>query len=144
MVTINNDPNVGCPNANWNGISANYCTGVASDDIVAHEWAHAYTEHTSGLIYAWQAGAMNEAYSDIWGETVDQLNGYFDNAESNALRNGCASSAKWQIGEQASAFGGALGICGILLATTILESFRSAILVCIQRQWWCTHEFRDS
>jgi Zn-dependent metalloprotease len=108
MVTINNDPSVGCPNANWNGISANYCTGVASDDIVAHEWAHAYTEHTSGLIYAWQAGAMNEAYSDIWGETVDQLNGYFDNAESNALRNGCASSAKWQIGEQASAFGGAL------------------------------------
>jgi Zn-dependent metalloprotease len=108
MVTINNDPNVGCPNANWNGISANYCTGVASDDIVAHEWAHAYTEHTSGLIYVWQAGAMNEAYSDIWGETVDQLNGYFDTSESNALRNGCASSARWRIGEQASAFGGAI------------------------------------
>jgi Zn-dependent metalloprotease len=117
MVTINNDPTVGCPNASWNGITASYCTGTASDDVVAHEWAHAYTEHTSNLIYAWQAGAMNEAYSDIWGETVDQLNGgYFDNNESNALRNGCASSAKWLLGEQAAAFGGALGICGILLA----------------------------
>ncbi len=39
-----------------------------------HEWGHAYTESTSGLIYQWQAGAMNEAYSDIWGETVDMLN----------------------------------------------------------------------
>jgi Zn-dependent metalloprotease len=108
MVTINNDPNVGCPNASWNGITASYCTGTASDDVVAHEWAHAYTEHTSNLIYAWQAGAMNEAYSDIWGETVDQLNGYFDNGENNALRNGCASSARWRMGEQAGAFGGAL------------------------------------
>jgi Zn-dependent metalloprotease len=108
MVTINNDPNINCPNANWNGVTANYCTGTASDDVVAHEWAHAYTEYTSDLIYAWQAGAINEAYSDIWGETVDQLNGYFDNGESNALRNGCASSAKWRIGEQAGAFGGAI------------------------------------
>lgn len=108
MVTINNDPNVGCPNAKWNGVTASYCTGVASDDVVAHEWGHAYTEYTSGLIYAWQAGALNEAYSDIWGETVDQLNGYFDTGESNALRNGCASSAKWRIGEQASALGGGI------------------------------------
>ncbi|WAC11800.1 M4 family metallopeptidase [Dyadobacter pollutisoli] len=108
MVTINNDPNVGCPNATWNGISASYCTGVASDDVVAHEWGHAYTEYTSGLIYAWQAGALNEAYSDIWGETVDQLNAYLDNGENNAVRNSCASSAKWLVGEQASAFGGAI------------------------------------
>ncbi|NIJ51473.1 M4 family metallopeptidase [Dyadobacter arcticus] len=108
MVTVNNNPNINCPNANWNGVTANYCTGVASDDVVAHEWAHAYTEYTSGLIYAWQAGALNEAYSDIWGETVDQLNSYMDNGESNVLRNGCASSSRWQVGEQASAFGGAI------------------------------------
>ncbi|MCE6988254.1 M4 family metallopeptidase [Dyadobacter sp. CY323] len=107
MMTVDNIPN-GCPNANWNGISANFCSGGATDDIVAHEWAHAYTEHTSGLIYAWQAGALNESYSDIWGETVDQLNGYFDAGENNAQRNGCASSTKWQIGEQASNFGGAI------------------------------------
>ncbi|HET6290249.1 MAG TPA: M4 family metallopeptidase, partial [Amycolatopsis sp.] len=74
MITTNNDPRINCPNANWNGFSTNYCTGVTGDDTVAHEWGHAYTESTSGLIYQWQSGAMNEAYSDIWGETVDMLN----------------------------------------------------------------------
>ena len=61
MVTINNDPRIDCPNANWNGVTTNYCDGVTSDDVVAHEWGHAYTEYTSGLIYQWQPGAMNEA-----------------------------------------------------------------------------------
>lgn len=74
MKTVNNDPNIACPNANWNGATTNYCDGVSSDDTVAHEWGHAYTEYTSGLIYQWQPGAMNEAYSDIWGETVDMIN----------------------------------------------------------------------
>ena len=108
MITINNNPSISCPNANWNGTTANYCTGTATDDVVAHEWAHAYTEYTSGLIYAWQAGAMNEAYSDIWGETVDQLNGYMDAGESSALRTGCSSSDRWRVGEKATAFGGAI------------------------------------
>ena len=71
MITVNNDPRIACPNANWNGVTTNYCDGVTSDDVVAHEWGHAYTEYTSGLIYQWQSGALNEAYSDIWGETVD-------------------------------------------------------------------------
>ena len=26
------------PNANWNGATTNYCTGVTADDVVAHEW----------------------------------------------------------------------------------------------------------
>lgn len=108
MITINNNPGISCPNANWNGVSANYCTGTATDDVVAHEWGHAYTEYTSGLIYQWQPGALNEAYSDIWGETVDQLDGYMDAGESNANRTGCASSDRWQMGEKATAFGGAL------------------------------------
>ena len=108
MITTHNNPGISCPNANWNGVTANYCTNVASDDVVAHEWGHAYTEYTSGLIYRWQSGALNEAYSDIWGETVDQLNNYFDENESNVLRTGCASSNRWRMGEQASAFGGAI------------------------------------
>ncbi|WP_408899241.1 M4 family metallopeptidase [Nocardioides sp. R1-1] len=78
MITVNNDPSIACPNANWNGVSTNYCSGVSSDDTVAHEWGHAYTEYTSGLLYQWQSGAMNEAYSDIWGETVDMLNDRFN------------------------------------------------------------------
>ena len=74
MKTVNDDPGINCPNANWNGVSTNYCTGVSGDDTVAHEWGHAYTEYTHNLIYAWQPGALNESYSDIWGEVVDLLN----------------------------------------------------------------------
>lgn len=74
MVTVNNDPTIVCPNANWNGTSTNYCSGTSADDVVAHEWAHAYTQETSGLIYQWQSGALNESYSDIFGETVDLIN----------------------------------------------------------------------
>ena len=105
MVTINNNPNINCPNASWNGVTANYCTGTAADDVVAHEWGHAYTQYTSNLIYAYQSGAINEAYSDIWGETVDLLNNYEDAGENFALRTGCFSSVRWRIGEDASAFG---------------------------------------
>ena len=64
-----------CPNAYWNGTSTNYCPGFDADDVVAHEWGHAYTEYTHGLIYSYQSGALNESYSDIWGEIVDLLNG---------------------------------------------------------------------
>jgi len=75
MHAVNNNPSINCPNANWNGTSTNYCPGVTADDTVAHEWAHAYTQSTHGLIYQWQSGALNESYSDIWGEVVDILNG---------------------------------------------------------------------
>lgn len=83
MITVNNDPTISCPNANWNGVTTNYCSGVSSDDVVAHEWGHAYTEYTHGLIYQWQSGALNEAYSDIWGETVDLINGRMDEDEGD-------------------------------------------------------------
>ncbi len=83
MITVNNDPRISCPNANWNGVTTNYCNGVSSDDVVAHEWGHAYTEYTHGLIYQWQSGALNESYSDIWGETVDLINGRMDADEGN-------------------------------------------------------------
>lgn len=73
--SVNNDPSIACPNANWNGATTNYCNGVTSDDVVAHEWGHAYTQYTHDLIYQWQPGALNESYSDIWGETVDLING---------------------------------------------------------------------
>jgi Zn-dependent metalloprotease len=75
MRSVNNDPTINCPNANWNGSTTNYCTGVTADDVVAHEWGHAYTQYTDNLIYQWQPGALNESYSDIWGETVDLVNG---------------------------------------------------------------------
>jgi Zn-dependent metalloprotease len=63
-----------CPNASWNGVFISFCPGTTTDDVTAHEWGHAYTQYTHDLIYAWQPGALNESYSDIWGETVDRLN----------------------------------------------------------------------
>jgi bacillolysin len=64
-----------CPNAYWNGSTTNYCPDFDEDDVVSHEWSHAYTEYTHGLIYSYQSGALNESYSDIFGETVDLLDG---------------------------------------------------------------------
>ncbi|MCP4426296.1 MAG: hypothetical protein GY803_17530, partial [Chloroflexi bacterium] len=75
MHSVYNDPRINCPNANWNGVSTNYCTDVDGDDTVAHEWTHAYTDFTHDLIYQWQPGALNESYSDIFGEIVDMING---------------------------------------------------------------------
>lgn len=86
METVNNDPRINCPNANWNGVTTNYCNGVTSDDVVAHEWGHAYTDYSHDLIYQWQSGALNESYSDIWGETVDLINGRQDEGEDLSVR----------------------------------------------------------
>ncbi len=62
-----------CPNAAWNGEFVYFCPGVTGRDSVAHEWGHAYTQFMANLVYEFQAGALNEAYSDIWGETVDLI-----------------------------------------------------------------------
>jgi len=92
MQSVNNDPRINCPNANWNGLTTNYCNGVTGDDTVAHEWGHAYTEYTHNLIYQWQSGALNESYSDIWGETVDVLNGTgLDSPAPLRSDNACSS-----------------------------------------------------
>ncbi len=64
-----------CPNASWNGTFISFCQGLTTDDVTGHEWGHAYTQYTHGLIYQWQSGALNESYSDIWGEIIDQING---------------------------------------------------------------------
>ena len=109
MRTVNNNPNISCPNANWNGYTANYCNGTASDDVIAHEWGHAYTQYTSGLVYAYQSGAINESFSDIWGETIDVLNNYQDTGENLDVRTSSSClSDRWKIGEDATAFGGSI------------------------------------
>ncbi|MEZ4868340.1 MAG: M4 family metallopeptidase [Caldilineaceae bacterium] len=119
MHTVNNDPTIQCPNANWNSVSTNYCNGVTGDDTVAHEWAHAYTEHTSNLLYAWQPGALNESFSDIWGEVADLLNGRGKDSPATPRTSGSCStlgqgnpavdnSYRWLAGEDDTAFGGAI------------------------------------
>ena len=87
-----------CPNAYWNGTSTNYCPIFDADDVVSHEWSHAYTEYTHGLIYAFQSGALNESYSDIFGETVDLLNGA-DGSGGNNNTQPYPNGQRWLVGE---------------------------------------------
>ena len=82
-----------CPNAFWNGEQMVYCTGMAVDDVVAHELTHGITEHTSNLLYYYQSGAINESLSDIWGEFVDMTNG----------RGNDDPSVRWKLGEDTPA-----------------------------------------
>lgn len=107
-----------CPNATWNGQSTSFCKNVVGDDLVAHEWAHGYTQATHGLIYRWQPGALNEAYSDIWGEMVDLLNGTGNDSPNTPRTAGaCTSfthptgtdhSIRWLLAEDARGLGAPL------------------------------------
>ena len=65
-------------NAFWDGQNLVYGDGgfvfiplSAALDIVAHEFTHAVTERTAGLIYAGESGGLNEATSDIMGAVVE-------------------------------------------------------------------------
>ncbi|MEP9383094.1 M4 family metallopeptidase [Nocardioides cheoyonin] len=112
MTTVNNDPSIACPNANWNGTTTNYCSGLAADDVVAHEWGHAYTEYTDGLLYQWQPGAMNEAYSDIWGETVDLANARENDGDAAARTdNHCSMYTRGSIAATIDSPSSAAGPC---------------------------------
>ncbi|OQW92069.1 MAG: hypothetical protein BWK78_02775, partial [Thiotrichaceae bacterium IS1] len=81
-----------CPyqQAFWNGVQMVYGQDYASaDDVVGHELTHGVTQHTSGLFYFYQSGAINESFSDLWGELIDQNNN----------RGNDAPQVKWQMGE---------------------------------------------
>ena len=93
-----------CPNAFGGRGVVKHCPGVVSDDIVAHEWTHNYTDSMSTLIYRFESGAIDEAYSDIFGELVDLLNDRGTDAGEEDLRAGCDDDGvRWQIGEDATA-----------------------------------------
>jgi vibriolysin len=70
-------------NAFWDGTQMTYGDGdgttfipLSQDaDVVAHELTHGVTERTSGLIYQNESGALNEAWSDIFGAGVDRQEG---------------------------------------------------------------------
>jgi bacillolysin len=95
------DNGVDCPNAFWNGTQMVYCDTLGvSDDVVAHELTHAVTENESGLFYYYQSGAINESLSDVWGEFVDQTSSTGFDTDGVAV--------DWQMGEDATAFGGAI------------------------------------
>jgi Zn-dependent metalloprotease len=88
-----------CPNASWNGVFISFCPGVTADDVTAHEWGHAYTDYTHNLINAWQPGALNEAYSDIWGEVVDLINGRGSDTPGGGRRAAACSTFSPPVGQ---------------------------------------------
>jgi Zn-dependent metalloprotease len=86
-------------NAFWNGEQVTYGDGDGTIclplsgglDVVAHELTHGVTQFTSNLIYEFESGALNEAFSDMMGNT----------AEFYAARRGLDRAAKpdWTIAE---------------------------------------------
>jgi bacillolysin len=63
-----------CPNAFWNGQFMTYCSTFPHDDVAGHEISHGLTEFTASLVYEYQPGALNESFSDIFGEAIDLMN----------------------------------------------------------------------
>ena len=81
-----------CPyeNAFWNGWEMVYGQGYSlADDVVAHEITHGVTSYESNLEYINQSGAINESFSDMWGEFVDLTNG----------KGNDTPSVRWLMGE---------------------------------------------
>ena len=57
-------------------------------DVIGHELTHGVTEDEAGLVYMFQAGALNESMSDVFGSLIKQK-----------LLNQTAQQADWLIGE---------------------------------------------
>jgi bacillolysin len=70
-----------CPNAFFSVNRLNFCLGISTLDVVAHEYAHAVQNYSirdsigqpSGLVYSGEQGALNEGHSDIFGEAVENF-----------------------------------------------------------------------
>ncbi|WP_107773395.1 protealysin inhibitor emfourin [Nocardioides sediminis] len=58
-------------------------------DVLAHEFAHAVTEHTAALVYRGQPGALNESVSDVFAICLKQR-----------LLGQDAATGSWLIGEE--------------------------------------------
>lgn len=71
-------------NAFWDGHKFNFGDGSEESypytvaDVVGHELAHAFTDSHSRLLYFGESGAMNEAFSDMTGETLEAYLGSND------------------------------------------------------------------
>lgn len=86
-------------NAFWNGAWMTYGDGDGKTclplsgglDVDGHELTHGVTEHTSNLIYENESGALNEAFSDMMGNTIEFY------AEDNGLDP--AAEPDWLIAE---------------------------------------------
>jgi hypothetical protein len=70
----------GYDNAYWDGTQLVFGDGdgeifgrfTSPVDVLGHEFSHAVTEHTAGLTYQGQSGALNESLSDVFGSCLKQ------------------------------------------------------------------------
>ena len=93
----------GYNNAFWNGSSMTYGDGDGktfsplsqSLDVVGHEMMHGVTERTAGLRYEQQSGTLNESFSDVFGELMEQWAGDRDSFGTPDA----AKAADWLVGE---------------------------------------------
>ena len=69
--------------------------GMVADDVVGHELTHGVTEYSSNLIYYGESGALNEAYSDIFGELVDLANGRGTDSPGPLRADGACSTLEY-------------------------------------------------
>ena len=65
-------------NAFWDGSRMTYGDGdgnnygpLVSLDICGHEITHGVTEYSANLVYSYEPGALNESFSDIFGESIE-------------------------------------------------------------------------
>ncbi|MBC7460891.1 MAG: M4 family metallopeptidase, partial [Thermoleophilia bacterium] len=90
-------------NAYWDGEKMTYGDGdgklfsplSGALDVVGHEMTHGITEHSAGLDYHGQSGALNESWSDVFGELIEQ---YSENRSGFGTID-AAKGADWLIGE---------------------------------------------
>ena len=68
---------------------------AAAIDIIAHEYSHGVTQFSSGLIYSFESGALNESFSDIIGTAVEH---YWQPEGRGFLK------ADWYMGEDAKPY----------------------------------------
>ena len=66
-------------------------------DVCGHEYQHAVTEHTAGLIYAYaDSGALNESFSDIFGCLIE----FYSQADGRSAYPGkTPGRSDWLMGE---------------------------------------------
>ncbi|MBI5961190.1 MAG: choice-of-anchor D domain-containing protein, partial [Chloroflexi bacterium] len=85
-------------NAYWDGTQMVYGDGdvFTVDDVIGHELSHGVTQYESNLFYFYESGAMNEMFSDIFGEFTDQWNGINSTGGTESV------AQKWLIGEDMS------------------------------------------
>ncbi|MDP2991064.1 MAG: M4 family metallopeptidase, partial [Kiritimatiellota bacterium] len=84
---------------------SNTLTSLAVLDVCAHEFTHAVTEYSANLIYAYEPGALNESFSDIFGACVE----FASQPDGSANYPGkAAGTADWLIGEDCTPYSSGL------------------------------------